>query len=212
MYLGEPEIQAKRKILTALMDESRKSVDAIRELAKIMSGDEDPTEPYSKLQEIALDVKGNRRALTRSLIELGGMIINKEDIMRVAYQIENLTDVVEGTGFRIKEFKEKGLGKILNDPDLVTLLEKDVEMVIKANEMVRMLQLNPEKVSEMLPSIESLEKEVDDLYRQFLIKAFESIKDTKLFVVLKDILERLDAIADMSLSIADNIVIVSMGI
>ncbi len=194
------------------MDESRKSVDAVRELAKIMSGEGDPTDTYGRLQEIALDVKGNRRALTRSLIELGEMVINKEDIMRVAYQIENLTDMMEGTGFRVKEFKEKGLEKALGDPDLTSLLEKDVEMVIKANEMVRMLQLNPEKVSEMLPNIEALEKDVDSLYRQTLIKIYDSVKDAKLFVVLKDIIERLDAIADMSLSIADNIIIVSMGI
>lgn len=212
MYLGEPEIQAKRKVLAVLMDESRKSVDAIRELARIMSSNEDPTEPYTKLQEIALDVKGNRRALTRSLIELGEMVINKEDIMRVAYQIESLTDILEGTGFRIKEFRGKGLEKAIRDPDLMSLLEKDVEMVIKTNEMIRMLQLNPEKVSEMLPNIESLEKEVDDLYRQALIKIYDSVKDSKLFVVLKDIIERLDAIADTSLSVADNIVIVSMGI
>ncbi|MGC8568498.1 MAG: DUF47 domain-containing protein [Nitrososphaeria archaeon] len=211
MYLGEPEIQAKRKILAVLTDESRKTIDAIRELAK-MTAEGAADESYIKIQSIADDIKGYRRALTRSLAELGSMIINKEDIMRVAYQIEELVDLVEGTAFRLKQFNSGKYSKYDIMDTVSKITDKLIEMVIKLNDMIKMLQINPEKISDMLPAIENIEKEIDGIYRQSLIDAYDSINDPKLYVLVKDILERLDKISDLILSLSDSVMVVSIGL
>jgi len=210
--LGEPEIQAKRKILSVLMEESRKSVDAVRQLSQMMFEEGSRDDSRAKIEQIRLDIKGSRRALTRGLAEMGSMIMNKEDIMRAAYEIEELVDLIDGTAFRVKQVDVKAVRKAGIEPDITQLLDKLVEIMIKMNEMVRVLQMNSEKASELLPAVETAENEIDQIYRQLLLNVFEGVSDIKFLILIKDILERLDRIADLSLSIADNIVIVSIGL
>mgnify|MGYP001772762519 FL=1 len=212
MFTGEPEIQAKRKILAVLTDECRKSVDAIRELAKMISDEKAQEENYLKIQSIAQDVKGYRRALTRNLAEMGSMIINKEDFMRAAYDIEELVDLIEGTAFRIKQVPISAYSKYGLSEPINTLTDKLIEMIIKLNDMIKILQINPEKVSDAMPSIENLEKEIDEVYRQALVDAFNRIEDIKFYLIVKEILERLDEISDVALSVADSLTILSVGI
>jgi uncharacterized protein Yka (UPF0111/DUF47 family) len=212
LYVGEPEIQAKRKILAVLIDECRKSVDAIREFSKMIGDSRNADESYLKIKNAAEDVKGYRRALTRSLAELGSMIINKEDIMRAAYQIEDLLDLIEGTAFRLKQLTPERYSKYgLNDA-FAKLTDRLIEMIIKLNDMVKMLQINPEKAVDILPGIELIEKDIDDTYRQTLVEAFNNVSDAKLYILIKDILERIDEISDLVLSISDSIMIVSIGL
>jgi uncharacterized protein Yka (UPF0111/DUF47 family) len=212
LYVGEPEIQAKRKILAVLVDECRKSVDAVRELSKMIGDSRNADESYLKIKSATEDVSGYRRALTRSLAELGSMIINKEDIMRAAYQIEDLMGLIEGTAFRLKQLAPEKYSKYGLNDTLAKLSDRLIEMIIKLNDMVKMLQINPEKVVEMLPGIESIEKDIDDTYRQTLVDAFNNISDAKLYIMIKDILERIDEISDLVLSISDSIMIISIGL
>jgi len=212
LYAGEPEIQAKRKILAVLTDECRKSVDAIREFSRMLSDSRSADDSYMKIKGAAEDVKGYRRALTRSLAEMGSMIINKEDIMRAAYQIEDLMDLIEGTAFRLKQLTPDKYSKYGFSEPFSRLTDKLIEMIIKLNDMVKMLQINPEKAVDMLPAIEGIEKEIDDVYRQTLIDAFNNVNDAKLYILIKDILERIDEISDLVLSISDSIMIVSIGL
>ncbi len=194
------------------MDESRKSVDAVRQLSQMMFNDSGREDSHSKIEQMRLDIKGSRRALTRGLAEMGSMIMNKEDIMRAAYEIEELVDLIDGTAFRVKQVDIKSVKKAGIDADISQLLDKLVEIVIKMNEMVRVLQMNSEKASELLPAVETAENEIDQIYRQLLLNVFENVNDIKFLILIKDILERLDRIADLCLSIADNIVIVSIGL
>lgn len=212
MYVGEPEIQAKRKILAVLTDECRKSVDAIREFSRMLNDSRSAEDSYMKIKGAAEDVKGYRRALTRSLAEMGSMIINKEDIMRAAYQIEDLLDLIEGTAFRLKQLTPDKYSKYGFGEPFSKLTDKLIEMIIKLNDMVKMLQINPEKAVDMLPAVEGIEKEIDDVYRQTLVEAFNSVSDAKLYILIKDILERIDEISDLVLSISDSIMIVSIGL
>ncbi|MCL4343686.1 MAG: DUF47 family protein [Thaumarchaeota archaeon] len=210
--MGEPEIQAKRKILSVLMEESRKSVDAVRQLSQMMFDEAGRDESRAKIEQMRLDIKGSRRALTRGLAEMGSMIMNKEDIMRAAYEIEELVDLIDGTAFRVRQVDVKAVKKAGIDADITQLLDKLVEILIKMNEMVRVLQMNSDKASELLPAVETAENEIDQIYRQLLLNVFGEVSDIKFLILIKDILERLDRIADLSLSIADNIVIVSIGL
>ncbi|MEM0096959.1 MAG: DUF47 family protein [Conexivisphaerales archaeon] len=194
------------------MEESRKSVDAVRQLSQMMFDEASRDESHAKIEQMRLDIKGSRRALTRGLAEMGSMIMNKEDIMRAAYEIEELVDLIDGTAFRVKQVSSKVIRKAGIESDITQLLDKLVEIVIKMNEMVRVLQMNSEKASELLPAVETSENEIDQIYRQILLNVFEGVSDIKFLILIKDILERLDRIADLSLSIADNIVIVSIGL
>ncbi|MDG6932376.1 MAG: hypothetical protein JRN00_05155, partial [Nitrososphaerota archaeon] len=116
--MGEPEIQAKRKILSVLMEESRKSVDAVRQLSQMMFDEAGRDESRAKIEQMRLDIKGSRRALTRGLAEMGSMIMNKEDIMRAAYEIEELVDLIDGTAFRVRQVDVKAVKKAGIDADI----------------------------------------------------------------------------------------------
>ncbi|MDG7035134.1 MAG: hypothetical protein JRN32_00150 [Nitrososphaerota archaeon] len=214
MYLGEQELQAKRRILSVLLDESRKSVEATRELSEMYSKLAGTNiESYRvSIAQASADLKGSRRALTRNIAEMGTMLLNKEDIMRVAYQFEELVDTVEGASFRLAQLDMKFIHKIGVDRDIGELLEMLVDIVSRINEIVRMLQINPEKTSDLLPPIEDIEKKIDNRYRQVVVQMLNASTDYKNLIITKDLVERIDELSDISLKISDSLIIVSIGI
>lgn len=164
------------------------------------------------IAQASADLKGSRRALTRNIAEMGTMLLNKEDIMRVAYQFEELVDTVEGASFRLAQLDMKFIHKIGVDRDIGELLEMLVDIVSRINEIVRMLQINPEKTSDLLPPIEDIEKKIDNRYRQVVVQMLNTSTDYKNLIITKDLVERIDELSDISLKISDSLIIVSIGI
>ena len=93
MFSGEAEIQARRKTLAVLQDEVRRVLDTSRELVQLfvaLSKNDNPAVQASleKIRKAEEDTEQLRRMLTRELAEIGTMMINREDFLRTAYNIE----------------------------------------------------------------------------------------------------------------------------
>ncbi len=216
MYLGEPELQAKRRTLAVLMDESRKVVDAIRNLSlyftSLINGKNDEAEVHQQaVYSALLEVQGFRRALTRQLAEMGGMLLNREDLLRTAYALEELSSYIESIAFRLGQINLKTLKEAEMVPDMDALLGMLIDSIGKINETIRALQINPVKVPDLVSAVEKIERDFDLKYRESIVKAIKKIDNFKDLILIKDVLERLEIVSDLSLKVADTVLIISIG-
>lgn len=216
MYLGEPELQAKRRTLSILMDESRKVVDTIRTLSlyysSLLRGDEGEATKYQQaVYDMLEEVQGFRRALTRQLAEMGGMLLNREDLLRTAYALEELASYMESISFRLGQVNIDTLFKVDLADDIEDLLSLLIDSISKTNETIRALQLNPERVNDLVSMVEKIERDFDIKYRETIVKAIKRIDDFKDLILIKDVLERLENVSDLSLKVADTVLIISIG-
>jgi uncharacterized protein Yka (UPF0111/DUF47 family) len=217
MYTGEAEMQARRKILAVLQDEGRRVLDAGRELANIHNalilGDQEEVARATDSLHIAInDVESFRRALSRQLAELGSMMINREDLLRAAYTIEEVANYIESISFRLTQLRYSTLKKTGLDDDLRVLFDLVINILSRMNETVRTLQFNPVKVNDLIQLVERAEREMDEKYRSSTSKAMKEINDFKDLLLVKDVLERIETVSDLSLACADLVVIISLGI
>ncbi len=217
MYTGEAEIQARRRILAVLLDESRRVLDAARELANmntaLVAKDEGAASKALENLHLAIsDVEAFRRSLSRQLAEIGSMMMNREDLLRAAYTIETIASYLESISFRVSQLKMQVLKKAGMTEDLATLLDQIIDILGKTHETVRALHFNPAKLNELIQSVEKAERVMDEKYRSSTIKTMKELDDLKELILLKDVLERIETVSDLALSLADLVVIISLSI
>jgi uncharacterized protein Yka (UPF0111/DUF47 family) len=217
MYTGEAEMQARRKILAVLQDEGRRVLDAGRELANIhgalvLNDEEGVSAATDSLHLSINDVEAYRRALSRQLAELGSMMINREDLLRAAYTIEEVANYLESIAFRLTQLRYQTLKKTGLVDDLRVLFDLVINILSRMNETIRTLQFNPLKVNDLIQLVERGEREMDEKYRSSTSKAMKEINDFKDLILIKDVLERIETVSDLALSCADLVVIISLGI
>ena len=90
MYSGELEVQAKRKAIAVLQDEINRILNASRALStlpgmivkKDKTGINDTLEQISTIEE---EVENLRRKITRDVADVGGLIMNRENLLNTAY-------------------------------------------------------------------------------------------------------------------------------
>ena len=93
MYSGELEVQAKRKAIAVLQDEINRILNSVRGLAMLPSllvkkdkaGINDTIEQISNIEE---EVENLRRKITRDVADVGGLILNRENILNTAYAMD----------------------------------------------------------------------------------------------------------------------------
>jgi uncharacterized protein Yka (UPF0111/DUF47 family) len=67
-------------------------------------------------------------------------------------------------------------------------------------------------LNELIQSVEKAERVMDEKYRSSTIKTMKELDDLKELILLKDVLERIETVSDLALSLADLVVIISLGI
>ena len=99
---------------------------------------------------------------------------NREDVLRVAYNLESLTSYLVGMSFRISHLNSGTVTKTKLEEPLRQLVEYVLEMVHRLNEVVRSLAINPDSAWELAGSVQSVEREIDDLYRNLTIEVLKT--------------------------------------
>jgi uncharacterized protein Yka (UPF0111/DUF47 family) len=216
MFAGEAEIQAKRRTLAVLIDEMRRVSDAARDLGvsfqSLISGErEDLLICLERVKKAEEDVESFRRMLARELAELGSLIMNREDLLRTAYLIEDLAGYVNGIVFRLTQISGKPLQKQGLEKDFRELTDLIIDILLKLNETVRSLSLTPNQTLELANTVQKLEKVSDDKYRQTITKLLSSDLSIKEILLLKDVADILEETGDKALEAADTVTILALG-
>lgn len=215
VYSGELEVQAKRKALAVLQDEITKLLNAGRDLSSVYSllikGDSKGLQVYlEKMRNTEEDVENLRRKITRDVSEIGNLMMNREDILRTAYLMDEIGGYMSGVAFRLSVLKPAVLKKDF-DSEVQGLIDMVVEELSRLNEMARALSMNPLNAIEIASTVQKLERQVDEKYRVLTIKALNEVSSVKDLLLLKDVLEGIEGMADKCLETSDSFTILALS-
>ena len=217
MYSGELEVQAKRKAIAVLQDEINRILNAARELSSLpeLLVKKNKTDVKAKLEQISSledEVENLRRKITRDVADVGGLIMNRENILNTAYTMDEIAGYITGIAFKLSNIKVKTLTTEDFEKELTELIELVVDQVYKLNEIIRSLNSDSGKSVEFAQETQKIEREIDIKYRNMSIKALDTISNTKELLLMKDIIEGIEEMADKCQEVSDSFILLALSI
>ena len=217
MYSGELEVQAKRKAIAVLQDEINRILNAARELAtlpelmikKDKAGIKGVLEDISTIEE---EVENLRRKITREVADVGGLIMNRENLLNTAYTMDEIAGYITGIAFKLSNVKSTTLKTAKIDQDVTKLIELVVDEVYKLNEIIRSLNSNTANAIELAQETQTIEREIDIKYREATIKILNEISNTKELLLMKDVIEGIEEMADKCQRVSDSFILLALSL
>jgi uncharacterized protein Yka (UPF0111/DUF47 family) len=157
MYSGELEVQAKRKAIAVLQDEINRILNAARELATLPELMLKKDKQISTIEE---EVENLRRKITREVADVGGLIMNRENLLNTAYTMDEIAGYITGIAFKLSNVKVTTLKSAKLDQDITKLIELVVDEVYKLNEIIRSLNTNTANAIELAQETQTIEREI----------------------------------------------------
>ena len=217
MYSGELEVQAKRKAIAVLQDEINRILNAARGLAilpnmmvkKDKSGIKNTLEQISSIEE---EVENLRRKITRDVSDVGGLIINRDNLLNTAYTMDEIAGYITGIAFKLSNIKGTTLKNADLNKQLTELIELVVDEVYKLNEIIRSLNSNSNKSIELAQETQKIEREIDIKYRKMTITVLNDITNTKELLLMKDVIEGIEEMADKCQEVSDSFILLALSL
>ncbi len=217
MYSGELEVQAKRKALAVLQDEINRILNASRVLSTLpkMMVSKDKTGIKSALEQISSieeEVENLRRKITRDVADVGGLILNRDNILNTAYTMDEIGGYITGISFKLSNMKVTTIKTSQLDKDLTGLIELVVDEIYKLNEIIRSLNVDASKAIELAQETQKIERDIDTKYRLMSITALNEISDTKELLLMKDVIESIEEMADKCQEVSDSFILLALSL
>ena len=217
MYSGELEVQAKRKALAVLQDEINRILNAGRVLSTLpkMLVTKDKVGIKTALEQISSiedEVENLRRKITRDVADVGGLILNRDNILNTAYTMDEISGYISGIAFKLSNIKVSTIKTSNLDKDLTELIELVVDEIYKLNEIIRSLNVDSSKAIELAQETQKIEREIDTKYRIMEIKALNEIHDTKELLLMKDVIELIEEMADKCQEVSDSFILLALSL
>ena len=217
MYSGELEVQAKRKALAVLQDEINRILNASRVLSTVpkLMVNKDKTGIKTALQEISsieAEVENLRRKITRDVADVGGLILNRDNILNTAYTMDEIGGYITGISFKLSNIKLTTIKTSHLDKDLTELIELVVDEIYKLNEIIRSLNIDAGKAIELAQETQKIERDIDNKYRIMSITALNEISDTKELLLMKDVIEAKEEMADKCQEVSDSFILLALSL
>ena len=217
MYSGELEVQAKRKAIAVLQDEINRILNAGRALStlpgmivkKDKTGIKDTLEQISTIEE---EVENLRRKITRDVADVGGLIMNRENLLNTAYTMDEIAGYITGIYFKLSNVKVSTLKSEKFEQELTELIELVVDEIYKLNQIIRTLSTDTAKSIELAQETQKIEREIDTKYRVLSIKAMNKISDTRELLLVKDIIEGIEEMADKCQEVSDSFILLALSL
>ncbi|MDC0153672.1 DUF47 domain-containing protein [Nitrosopumilus sp.] len=217
MYSGELEVQAKRKAIAVLQDEINRILNASRELGtlteslmkKDKKGIKNTLEQISTIEE---EVENLRRKITREVADVGGLIMNRENLLNTAYTMDEIAGYITGIAFKLSNVKITTLKSSKLDKDISELISLVVDEVYKLNEIIRSLNTNTANAIELAQETQTIEREIDIKYRDATIKLLNEVKDPKELLLIKDVIEGIEEMSDKCQRVSDSFILLALSL
>jgi uncharacterized protein Yka (UPF0111/DUF47 family) len=217
MYSGELEVQAKRKALAVLQDEINRILNASRVLSTMpkMLVKKDKTGMKSALEQISSieeEVENLRRKITRDVADVGGLILNRDNILNTAYTMDEIGGYITGISFKLSNIKVSTLKTSNLEKNLTELIELVVDEIYKLNEIIRSLNVDASKAIELAQETQKIERDIDTKYRLMSITALDEITDMKQLLLMKDVIEAIEEMADKCQEVSDSFILLALSL
>ena len=217
MYSGELEVQAKRKAIAVLQDEINRILNASRELATLTEAlmKKDKKAIKNTLEQISTieeEVENLRRKITREVADVGGLIMNRENLLNTAYTMDEIAGYITGIAFKLSNVKITTLKSSKLDKDITELNSLVVDEVYKLNEIIRSLNTNTANAIELAQETQTIEREIDIKYRDATIKLLNEVKDPKELLLIKDVIEGIEEMSDKCQRVSDSFILLALSL
>jgi uncharacterized protein Yka (UPF0111/DUF47 family) len=216
MYSGELEVQAKRKTIAILQEVTNKILNLSRELAVmtdavILENKDGIKESSYKMNILENDILILRKQITREVIAIGSLMTYREDLLRTAYFVDEISGYISGISFRLSNIEPKIIKQNF-ELELKSMVDIIINVIFKINEMSRTLTIKPENTIELASEIQRIEMEVDKKYREVTIKALDKITSQKDLILFKDTIEGIEGMVDKCQQASNSFTILALSI
>src|SRR3989442_2552965 len=217
MYSGELEVQAKRKALAVLQDEINRILNSVRDLstlpALIIKADKSEIKQVlERIKNTEDEVEALRRKITREIADVGGLMMNRENLLNTAYTMDEIAGYITGIAFKLSNIKAVTLKKEKIEKDLSELIELAVDQIYKLNEIVRALGGNSTVAIDLAHEAQRIERAVDEKYRELTIRVLEEVTTTKELMLLQDVVEGIEEMSDRCLAVSDSFILLALSL
>ncbi len=214
---SEADLQARRRTLLVLEDEVRRVTDAARVLREeyqaVLSNDKASVKScLERVKKAEEDVVTLRRSLIRELAQVGTLLMNKEDLLRVAFAIESVVGHLNGAAFKLSQVRRSVIRLKKYKDSFNELLNTLIEAISKQNDCVRALSINPDQSIEMAAQVQKLESEIDTKHRELITEMIKSVHGYRDLITMRDLAQAIEDTADAALTAADATTIVALGV
>ena len=216
MYSGELEVQAKRKTIAILQEETNKILNLSRELsimtdAIIHENKDGIKESSDKMNSIENDIMVLKKQITREVIAIGSLMSYREDLLRTAYLIDEISGYIKGVSFRLSNIEPQVI-KLNFEIELKRMVDIIIDVLFKINEMSRTLTIKPENTIELATEVQIIEMDVDKKYRELTIKALDKNTSPKDLILFKDAIEGIEGMVDKCQQASNSFTILALSI
>jgi len=213
----ENEIQARRRTVVVLQDEMRRVLDATRvlldEYTSLARGDKmQVASSLVKVRKAEEDVVTLRSALIRELSQVGTLLVNREDVLRAAFSVEDIFGHINGIAFKLSQLSRASAKNKKYREAIIDLLGLLIDGISKLNDSVRALSINSEQSMQMAAQVKQIESSIDSKYRGYVAMTMRSAINIKELIVVKEVLESIEDCADAMLRAADASTILALGL
>lgn len=219
MSSPDTELQARRRTILVLQDEMRLVLDAARflldEYDALVKGDKVLVEASLEKIKIAEQEVGTlRNALIRELGQVGTLIINREDLLRTAFSVEEMFGHINGIAFKMSQLPKSMVKNKKYRDILSSLLGLLIDGVSKLNDAIRGLSINPEHSIQVATEVQNIESEIDSRYREASVLVFKMSKYSRIqnTIVSREVLEAIEDCADSLLRAANSTTVLALGL
>ncbi len=216
----ETEAQIRRTVLDICQEQTRKILYAARELTNMVFALSESQPNYKEMEEhlfkivkLKDEAAQQKNLLLVELAESGMLLINREDFLRLAVQISDIADYCEGAAYRIVYVTKKKMD--ISDEiktSLYNMGKNVLKTVTNLREMIFSLAFSRQKALDMAKNVEIAEYVVDELFRDTEIKIIDSNMSCSSIILLKDLAQFLEDIADKVDDAKDSTRILALGV
>jgi len=165
-----------------------------------------------KVKKAEEDVVMLRSALIRELSQVGTLLVNREDMLRAAFSVEDIFGHINGIAFRMSQLSRTSAKNKKYREAITELLGLLVDSISKLNESVRALSINSEQSIQMAAQVQQIESSIDSKYRVYVAMTMRTATNVKELIAVKEVLESIEDCADAVLGAADAGTILALGI
>jgi predicted phosphate transport protein (TIGR00153 family) len=178
-------------------------------MKKNKTGIKNSLEQISTIEE---EVENLRRKITREVADVGGLIMNRENLLNTAYTMDEIAGYITGIAFKLSNIKITTLKSAKLDEDITKLIELVVDEVYKLNEIIRSLNTNTANAIELAQETQKIEREIDIKYRQATIKLLSEVTNTKELLLIKDVIEGIEEMSDKCQRVSDSFILLALSL
>jgi len=126
--------------------------------------------------------------------------------------MDEIAGYITGISFKLSNIKPATLKNSDLDKDLTGLIEQVVDQVYKLNEIIRSLNTNTSNSIDLAQETQKIERDIDTRYRQITIKILNEISNTKELLLMKDVIEGIEEMADKCQEVSDSFILLALSI